>query len=158
EINCVRKHLSAIKGGRLGIACHPARVLTLIVSDVPGDDPTVVASGPTLADPTTAEEALAVLQKYRVSFPPDLARHMRDDETPKPGDPRLARCSYRIVARALDALAAATRAAQARGLRVVSLGELTGEASAVGAAHAARARAEAATSARPCVLISGGET
>jgi hydroxypyruvate reductase len=158
EINCVRKHLSAIKGGRLGSACHPARVLALVISDVPGDDPAVVASGPTLPDPTTGGDALAVLRKYGVEVAPEIARRVRADETPKPGDPRLARAEVRIAARAADALAAAARAASARGLRVVALGEATGEARELGAAHAARARSEAASGARPCVLLSGGET
>src|SRR6266566_685184 len=99
EMNTVRKHLSAIKGGRLAIAASPAPVVTLMISDVPGDDPSVIASGPTVADPTTAAEALAILEKYRIDGPPSVIAHLRrgEDETPKPGDPRFARVENRII-------------------------------------------------------------
>src|SRR5882757_2146501 len=93
EMNTVRKHLSAIKGGRLGAACAPARLVTLMISDVPGDDPSVIASGPTVPDPSTCADALAILQKYSIQEPRAAIEHVRrgHDETPKPGDPRLAR-------------------------------------------------------------------
>ena len=123
-LNCVRKHLSAITGGRLAVAAWPAPVLTLIISDVPGDDPSVVASGPTVADPTTYQAALDVLEQYGIAAPPGVARHLRAGaaggpgapaETPKPDDPRLARARAVVLATAGDALAAA--AARARSAR-----------------------------------------
>jgi glycerate 2-kinase len=168
EMNCVRKHLSAIKGGRLGAACFPARVVTLAISDVPGDDPSLIASGPTTADPTTYAEALAVLARYRVEAPTAVREHLEAgaagarDETPKPGDARLACATTTIVARARDALAAAARAAEAANVAVLDLGsEVQGEACTVAAAHAEMALrlAEREESAQlPCVLLSGGET
>ncbi len=92
DMNCVRKHLSAIAGGRLGAACSPAPVVTFLISDVPGDDPAVIASGPTVADPTTFADARAVAERYRLRLPDAVRRHLEEaaDETPKPGDPRLA--------------------------------------------------------------------
>ncbi|MFC7333600.1 glycerate kinase type-2 family protein [Rhodocista pekingensis] len=157
EINTVRRHLSAIKGGRLAAAAWPARCVTLAVSDVPHDDPAVIASGPTVADPTTVADARAVLAKYGIEPPAAVKAHLArgDDETPKPGDPRLARAAFHLVARPMQALEAAARAARAAGLVPVILGDsLEGEARDLGAAHAALARA-----ARPgTVLLSGGET
>jgi hydroxypyruvate reductase len=170
EINCVRKHLSAIKGGRLGLACRPARVLALLISDVPGDDPGTIASGPTIGDATTAADARAVLARYRISVPPRIARALDsfEAETPLPGDPRLRRCAHVVVATAAGALDAAARAARAAGVEPVVLGaDLQGEARALGAEHAARAKALAAhlrEASRPGgaaprrVLLSGGET
>lgn len=156
DINCVRKHLSAIKGGRLAAAAFPARVATLAISDVPGDDPAVIGSGPTVADPTSYADARRVFTRYALSPPPAVATylHLSRDETPKPGDPRLARGSYRLVARPRDALAAAAAAARAEGMNPVVLGDaIEGEARLVAAHQAALAR----TSAAGTVLLSGGE-
>jgi hydroxypyruvate reductase len=164
EMNCVRKHLSAIKGGRLALACAPARVFTLVLSDVPGDDPAVVASGPTLADPTTAAQALAVLQRYSIDVPQAVLDHLRQPqhETPKLGDPRLARTEARVIATAQDALQAAARHAQSMGLAAHVLSDdIEGEAREVAKVHAAIARHVARRGEpfrRPCVLLSGGET
>lgn len=162
EINCVRKHLSAIKGGRLARACWPARVVTLAISDVVGDDPSVIASGPTAPDPTTFEEARAILDRYGIEPP----RAVRDflaaarDETPKPGDPCFARAEYHVVARARDALDAAAARARAAGLEVVDLGDrVAGEARRAAADHAHRVRElRASHVAREFVVLSGGET
>ncbi|HCN88967.1 MAG TPA: glycerate kinase, partial [Oxalobacteraceae bacterium] len=109
EMNCVRKHLSAIKGGRLALACAPARVVTLLISDVPGDDPGIIASGPTLPDPSTCAEALAILHKYRIEVPDSVRQHLESGagETPKPGDVRFARNTEHVIATAQDALEAA---------------------------------------------------
>jgi len=161
EINCVRKHLSAIKGGRLA-AATPARVLTLAISDVVGDDPSVIGSGPTVPDPSTFEEARAILAKYGIAPPAAVRAHLEAavEETPKPGDPRLARAEYRLVATPKDTLAAAAARAKELGLEPIVLGEsLEGEARAVGAAHARMAREIAADPARkkPSVILSGGE-
>ncbi|WKB55024.1 glycerate kinase type-2 family protein [Eleftheria terrae] len=164
EMNCVRKHLSALKGGRLALACHPARVLTLVISDVPGDDPSVVASGPTLPDASTAAEALAVLQRYGIDVPPAVLAHLRDpeNETPKPGDPRLARNEVRVIATAAQSLDAAAAAARSMGIAAhVLCDDLEGEAREVAKAHAALARQVARHDRpfpRPCLLLSGGET
>ncbi len=165
EINCVRKHLSAIKGGRLAAAAAaPARLLALAISDVPGDDPATIASGPTVADPTTFAEARSVLAKYAIEPPPAVARHLARaaDETPKPGDPRLARAETRIIAAAQDALEAAAQAARAAGVRPLILGDaIEGEAREVARVHAAIARQAAVheqPARPPCVILSGGET
>ena len=156
EINCVRKHLSAIKGGRLGAACHPARVVSLLISDVPGDDPAVIGSGPTVPDPTTFADALAVLQKYGIAEPAAVIQHLERgaDETPKQGDPRLAEAETRIVATPAMALAAAAEAAREAGYEPVILGDaLEGEARALARKHAGLAR----DAAPGTVLLSGGE-
>ncbi len=156
EINCVRKHLSAIKGGRLGAACQPARVVSLLISDVPGDDPAVIGSGPTVPDPTTFGDALAVLQKYEIDEPATLIRHLASgaEETPKAGDPRLAGAETRIVATPAMALAAAAEAAREAGYEPVILGDaLEGEARALARDHAGLAR----DAAPGTVLLSGGE-
>ncbi len=158
ELNTVRKHLSAIKGGRLAAAAWPARTVALLISDVAGDDPAVIGSGPTVADPTRHADALAVIEKYRVAVPaPVLDRlHGDGDETPKPGDARLDRTEARIVADPRRAIEAAARAARGMGLEPVILGDtIEGESRAVAAAQAACAR-EAAGGGR--VLLSGGET
>jgi glycerate 2-kinase len=170
-INCVRKHLSAIKGGRLALAAGPAPVVSLIVSDVPGDDPSVIASGPTVADPTTFAEALEVCERYGVALPGRIAAHLRagaaggpgaPDETPKPGDPRLARASAVVLASASTALAAAAALARSRGLRAIVLGDsIEGEAREVGLRHAEHAiqLLEWSGPDEPStVLLSGGET
>ena len=156
EINCVRKHLSAIKGGRLAAACHPAPVATLSISDVPGDDPAVIGSGPTVPDPTTFDDALAVLRKYRIAGPASVRRHLERgaEETPKPGDPRLARARTRLVATPAMALASAANVSRAAGYAPRVLGDaLEGEARTLARAHAERARAAAPGT----VLLSGGE-
>ena len=156
EINCVRKHLSAIKGGRLGAACHPARVVSLLISDVPGDDPAVIGSGPTVPDPTTFADALTVLRKYGIAEPAALIRHLEDgaEETPKAGAPRLADAETRIVATPAMALAAAAEAAREAGYEPVILGDaLEGEAHVLAREHAGLAR----DAAPGTVLLSGGE-
>jgi hydroxypyruvate reductase len=164
EINCVRKHFSAIKGGRLALACAPAKVVTLLISDVPGDDPGVIASGPTLPDPTTCDDALAVLRKYGIAIPENMERHLTTGagETPKPGDPRFARNTHHVIATAQQALQAAADAARAAGITPYILSDdMEGEARDIGLAHAAIARQVARHGQpfqRPCVLISGGET
>ncbi|MES2297599.1 MAG: glycerate kinase [Pseudomonadota bacterium] len=148
-INCVRRHLSAIKGGRLALACHPARVLTLVVSDVPGDDPAVVASGPTVADGTTARDALAILHKYGIAISAQAQAVLCDPAlaAPAPDDVRLARNSVAVIATAQGALDAAAAAARAAGYATLVLGsDLEGEARVVAREHAALAlRALAAT-------------
>jgi hydroxypyruvate reductase len=160
EINCVRKHLSAVKGGRLALAAQPATVVSLIISDIPGDDPETVASGPTVPDSTTREQALAILHKYEIAIPPAVKTWLESPaaETPKPGHAAFAKGRSRIIARARDALAAAAGEAEAAGLSVIDLGDdIEGEARAVARDHAElalRYRAEK----KSYVLISGGET
>jgi glycerate 2-kinase len=164
EMNCVRKHLSAIKGGRLALACHPARVVTLVLSDVPGDDPSVVASGPTLADPTTADDARRILEKYAIPLSPAV-RALLDDparETPKPGDARLRDSEAVVIATAQEALDAAAAAAVAAGYAPLILSNsIEGEAREVAIVHAGIARQVVLYGQplpRPCVILSGGET
>jgi hydroxypyruvate reductase len=164
EMNCVRKHLSAIKGGRLALACAPARVVTLLISDVPGDDPGMIASGPTLPDPTTCADALAILRKYRIDVPPNVVQHLESGagETPKPDDARFAHNSHQVIATAQQALQAAADTARAAGITPYILSDdIEGEARDIGLMHAALARQVATRNqpfARPCVLLSGGET
>jgi glycerate 2-kinase len=169
EINAVRKHLSAIKGGRLAAAAAPARVVTLAISDVPGDEPAVIASGATVPDPSTFAEARAILAKYAITPPAAVAAHLTAaaEETPKPGDPRLARSSVVLVATPQQALAAAAAAARAAGVTPVVLGDaIEGEAREVGLVHAGIARQAKAGKLivgeravpLPAVLLSGGET
>ena len=156
EINCVRKHLSAIKGGRLAAACHPAPVVTLAISDVPGDDPAVIASGPTVPDPTSFAEASAVLKKYAIEAPANVAEHLQRarTESPKPGDARLEGAEFRLVATPAVALEAAGAVAKKAGYAVRILGDaLEGEAGELARAHAALA----AECAPGTVLLSGGE-
>jgi hydroxypyruvate reductase len=157
EINMVRKHLSAIKGGRLAAAAWPASLLTLAISDVPGDDPAVIASGPTVADPSTFAEARAVLAKYKIAPPHAVRLRLEEatDETPKPGDPRLAQARYVLIASPRLALEAAAARAKAEGYGPVVLGDsIEGEASKIGADHAALvARAKPGQ-----IFLSGGET
>jgi len=160
EINGVRKHLSRVKGGRLAVAAAPAQVVTLVLSDVPGDDPSFVASGPTVADRTTLAAARAILARYRIVPPAGVAAALADpaNETPPPDAPGLAGGVVRVIARARDALDAARALAEGQGCRVTDLGDrLEGEARALGAAHAALARQLAAEGARHLIL-SGGET
>ena len=158
EINCVRKHLSAIKGGRLAAAAAPARVVTLIISDVPGDDPATVASGPTVGDPTTSSNAMAILDHYAINIPPAILAHLSgpDAETPKPNDPIFERVHNIVVASASGSLAAAATVAKEAGFSPRILGDaIEGESRIVGAEQAALA-IEAAGSGD--ALISGGET
>jgi len=164
EMNCVRKHLSRIKGGRLAAACAPARVVTLTISDVPGDDPSVIASGPTVPDASTCAEALAILQRYRIEVPAPVRAALEQGalETPKPGDPRFAGHVVQMIATPQQSLEAAAEAARAAGLNAFILSdEMEGESREVGKVHAALARAVAHRGqpfARPCVILSGGET
>jgi glycerate 2-kinase len=155
EMNCLRKHISALKGGRLAARAFPARLLSLIISDVPGDDPAVIASGPTVADPTTSRDALAVVRKYGLKLPGRVMNFLSspEAETPKPGDPRLARAEARIIAAASLSLEAAARQAESASWNVINLGDrIEGEARLV-------AREQARVSAAPhSVVISGGET
>jgi glycerate 2-kinase len=177
EINCVRKHLSLVKGGRLAEAAHPARVITYIISDVPGDDPSTVASGPTVPDPTTCVDALEILRRYAIEKPVSVIEHLkcgaaetpscvRDGvagyETPKPGDRAFSRDHVIVLATARDAINAAARRALELGVAPVVLGhDLEGEARELGQLHARLAlecRRGQGVTRPPCVLLSGGET
>jgi hydroxypyruvate reductase len=164
EMNCVRRHLSAMKGGRLAAACYPARLVTLLMSDVPGDRPADIASGPTVADATTCADALDLVRRYAIELPGEVRRVLETGagETVKPGDPRLARAEVRMIITPQSALEAAARVARDAGVAPAILGDaIEGEARDVGkvmggiALHVA-ARGE--PFAPPCVLISGGET
>ncbi len=164
EMNCVRRHLSAVKGGRLAAAAHPARVVTLAISDVPGDDPAVIASGPTVPDSTNFAEARALLAHHGIEPPPAVAAHLdkAEDETPKPGDPRLSGDECRMIATPLMALEAMAAEARALGLAPLIMGDaLEGEAREVGTVLAGVARSVRAHGhplPAPAVLLSGGET
>ncbi len=161
EMNCVRKHLSAIKGGRLAIACAPAAVYGLVLSDVPGDDPGVVASGPTVGDSTTLQQARDILQRYKIEVPPAITDYLNDPahETPKPDDPAFTRTQNVVVARAKDALQAAADRARVLGLTPIVLGDdLEGEARELGAEHAAMLTTLRQRHSGPFVVLSGGET
>ncbi|MCW6510842.1 glycerate kinase type-2 family protein [Lichenifustis flavocetrariae] len=164
EMNCVRKHLSAIKGGRLARAIAPARLVTLIISDVPGDDPAVIASGPTVPDSTTLADARMVLAKYGIAVPPHVQSVLEDpaSETPKAGEPCFAGTEVRVISRPQDALLAAADVARAAGVTPVLLGDaIEGESREVGRVMAGIARSCVAHShpaPGPCVLLSGGET
>jgi glycerate 2-kinase len=164
EMNTVRKHLSAVKGGRLAVAAAPAQVVTLAISDVPGDDLSVIASGPTVPDVSTRADAQAVLTKYGIEIPPTVAMHLNDEvsETPKPGDPRFANVTNSLVATPQKSLEAAARVARDAGLLSVILGNaIEGEARDVGIVHAGIARQCGDWGQPleiPCALISGGET
>jgi hydroxypyruvate reductase len=177
DINCVRKHLSAIKGGRLAAAAHPARVVTYLISDVPGDDPSVIASGPTVPDPTTFADALDALGRCGVDAPPAVKARLlagagakslagladaAPEETPKPGDPGFAGDELVVLATAADAMAAAVGAARSAGVTPLLLGDdLQGEARELGAEHARLALACSSGGGPvrpPCVILSGGET
>lgn len=164
EMNCVRKHLSAIKGGRLATRCAPARVVTLLISDVPGDAPEVIASGPTVPDSTTCADALAILARYRIELPPLMRAGLESGtfESPKPGDARFAGHAVHMIATPQQSLEAAAAVARAAGIGAHILSdEIEGESREVGKVHAALARAVArrdAPFAKPCVILSGGET
>jgi hydroxypyruvate reductase len=164
EMNCVRKHLSRIKGGRLAAACAPARVVTLTISDVPGDDPSIIASGPTVPDASTCADALAILQRYAIDVPPALRAALESGamETPKPGDTIFTGHEVHMIATPQQSLQAAADAASAAGLKAYILSdEIEGESREVSKVHAALARAVALKGQpfeKPCVILSGGET
>jgi hydroxypyruvate reductase len=164
EMNTVRKHLSRIKGGRLAAACHPAQVVTLTISDVPGDDPAVIASGPTVPDASTCAQAIAILERYRIALPEPVWAALRTGvlETPKPADPVFQRHSVRMLATPQQSLQAAAEVARLAGLNAYVLSdEIEGESREVGKVHAALARAAARGEGpfqKPCVMLSGGET
>ncbi|CAN7577722.1 glycerate kinase [Aquipseudomonas alcaligenes] len=163
EMNCVRKHLSAIKGGRLAKACWPASVYTYAISDVPGDEATVIASGPTVADPTTSAEALAILARYQIEVPANVRAWLLDprSETVKPGDPVLSRSHFQLIATPQQSLDAAAEKVRAAGLTPIILGDLEGESREVAKVHAGIARQivlHGQPIKPPCVILSGGET
>ena len=164
EMNCVRKHLSAIKGGRLAALCAPARVVTLLISDVPGDAPEIIASGPTVPDASTCADALAILRRYGIELPPAARAGLESGafETPKPGDAVFAGHEVHMIATPQQSLEAAAAAARAAGVAAHILSdEIEGESREVGKVHAALARAVARRGepfAKPCVILSGGET
>jgi hydroxypyruvate reductase len=164
EMNCVRKHLSSIKGGRLAAACAPARVVTLLISDVPGDAPEVIGSGPTVADSSTCADALRILQRYSIDIPPAARAGLEGGafETPKPGDARFAGHQVHMIATPQQSLEAAAALARKQGVDAHILSdEIEGESREVGKVHAALARAVAHRGqpfAKPCVILSGGET
>jgi hydroxypyruvate reductase len=164
EMNCVRRHLSAVKGGRLAKACHPGQVVTLLISDVPGDNPMDIASGPTVPDPTTCEDALSILARYDIAVPQNLMDILKSGvgETVKPTDPVFARCTTHIVAAPQMALEASAEVARRAGFHAHILGDsIEGEARDVGKVMAGIAR-QIVTHQQPfhapCVLLSGGET
>lgn len=164
EMNCVRRHLSAIKGGRLAAACHPARVVTLLISDVPGDNACDIASGPTVGDATTCADALAILQRYGMALSANVKEILTSGrgESIKPNDPRLAGIDTRLIATPQMALEAAARVAQSEGIKPHILGDsVEGEAREVGkvmAALALQVTRHGQPFETPCVLLSGGET
>ena len=159
EINTVRKHLSRIKGGRLARRAEPARVVTLAISDVPGDDPAVIGSGPTVPDPTTLADARAIVARYRLDLPDVVTRALADpnNESPKPNEPVFATTEFKLIARPADAFRAAEREARKLGYEPVMLGDrIEGEARNIAAGHAARALA-LQQQGRRVVILSGGE-
>ncbi|MGJ3258441.1 MAG: glycerate kinase type-2 family protein [Rhodospirillales bacterium] len=164
EMNTLRKHISAIKGGRLTAAAHPARVLSILISDVPGDDPAVIGSGPTVPDPTSFADALAVVEKYGLELPESVMRHLNEaaSETPKPGDALFDGNEVIFAAKPDKSIEAAAEVARQAGYGVVDLGDrVEGEAREVGREHARLAlacKAGDGPEAAPCVILSGGET
>lgn len=159
EINTVRKHLSRIKGGRLAVAAQPARIITLAISDVPGDDPAIIGSGPTVPDPSTLAEARAIAERRRLELPRSVGQALAHggNESPKPGHPAFAGAEYRLIARPADAFRACEAAVRAAGYDYVMLGDrLEGEARLVARDHAAMARAFQAAG-RRAIIVSGGE-
>jgi glycerate 2-kinase len=159
EINTVRKHLSRIKGGRLARHAHPASIVTIAISDVPGDDPSAIGSGPTVPDPTTLADARAIVSKYRLTLPDAVTRALNDpkNESPKPADPAFSGSQFKLAARPADAMGAAEAAVRAAGYECISLGDrVEGEARDVAAAHASLAR-ELRAQGKQAVIISGGE-
>lgn len=163
DINCVRKHLSGIKGGRLARACYPAQLITFAISDVPGDHPAIIASGPTVADTASSAEALAILQRYDITVGTHILEWLQisDSETLKADDPVFAGSQFHLIATAQTSLEAAARAARKAGLEVLLLGDnIEGEAREVARAQAtlALARQHGEQSRSPCLILSGGET
>lgn len=164
EINCVRKHLSAIKGGRLAVAAQPAQLVSLVISDVPGDDLSVIASGPTVADPTTRNQALQILERYDLNVEPHVIKWLQNEasETPKPGDARLSRVQNVLITTPQRSLEAAAGCALAHGVQPLILGDaIEGAALECAKVHAGIALScvvHAQPAKPPCVLISGGET
>lgn len=163
EINCVRKHLSAVKGGRLAAACSPAQIVTLAISDVPGNDVSSIASGPTVADATSSDMALDILQRYGLGVPGNVMKHLKSPlaETPKPGDPVFNNTSFDVLASSDDAMNAAARLARDFDIEPLVLGDLQGDAAELAQEHAALTKKIVSGSGPvqpPCVLISGGET
>ncbi len=163
EMNCVRKHLSAIKGGRLAKASWPATVYTYAISDVPGDEATVIASGPSVGDPTTSAQALAILEHYQIEVPANVRAWLQDprSETVKPGDPCLSRSHFQLIATPQQSLDAAAKRALEAGITPLILGDLEGESREVAKVHAGIARQvvlHGQPIQPPCVILSGGET
>ena len=164
EMNCVRRHLSTIKGGRLAAACHPAKLVTLMISDVPGDDPIDIASGPTVPDPSTCVDALAIIDRYKIGLPNGMRERLEsgEGETVKPGDERLENIETRMITAPQIALVAAAQVALDAGITPYILGDsLEGEARDLGLAMAGIARQVVVHQQpfkTPCVLLSGGET
>jgi hydroxypyruvate reductase len=163
EMNCVRKHLSAIKGGRLARAAAPARVVALMISDVPNDDLSVIASGPTVPDPTTRQDALAVIAKYKIDAPAAVLKHLSSPEceTPKPGDAIFERVQNILIATPQGSLDAAAAVARQAGYTPCILGDLEGESRDVALVHAGIAKQIALHGQPfqpPVAIISGGET
>jgi hydroxypyruvate reductase len=164
EMNCVRKHLSRIKGGRLAAACAPAKVVTLTISDVPGDDPSIIASGPTVPDPSSCADALDILQRYNIEVSALVLNALQQGafETPKPGHDLFNSNQVHLIATPAQSLQAAAALVESKGLRAYVLSdEIEGESREVGKVHAALARASAkgmGPFVRPCVILSGGET
>ena len=159
EINTVRKHLSRIKGGRLAQRAYPARVVSVAISDVPGDDPAIIGSGPTVPDASTLEQSRAIVERYRLDLPESVVRALHDgsNETPKPGNPIFARTSFSLATRPADVFDRVEEAVRAAGYESILLGtQIEGDARTVAAAHAQRAR-ELAASSRRAVILSGGE-
>ncbi|RMI17816.1 glycerate kinase type-2 family protein [Sinorhizobium meliloti] len=163
-MNAVRKHVSLIKGGRLAAAAHPARVVSLVVSDIPGDDAALVASGPTIADAASREDALKIVERYRLALPEKVMRWLASAaaDAPRPSDPRFARNEVQLIASAGVSLEAAASRARAAGIEAVILSDaIEGEARDVGLVHAAIARETALRGRpfpKPALLLSGGET
>ena len=164
EMNCLRRHLSAVKGGRLAAACYPAKLTTLLISDVPGDNPMDIASGPTVVDPTTREDALEIVRRYKLDLPPSVMAALQSEasESIKPGDERLAKVETHIVAAPQIALEAAAKVALEANITPHILGDsLEGEAREVGIIHAGITRQVASKEQpfrKPCLILSGGET
>ncbi len=164
EINCVRKHLSGIKGGRLALACAPAKVVTLLISDIPGDDPGIIASGPTLPDPTSCADALAIMRKYQIGVPNHIIQYLESGkgESVKPDNPIFAFHESHIIATAQDALEAAAALARSKGIMPYILSDcIEGESRDIAKMHAAIALqvvGKGQPFTKPCVILSGGET
>ncbi|MEW6597674.1 MAG: glycerate kinase [Pseudomonadota bacterium] len=163
-MNTIRKHVSAIKGGRLALAAYPARLVSLVVSDIPGDDPALVSSGPTIPDASTRRDALRYVETYGIRLPPAVLAHLETAaaDAPRPDDPRLARNEAHVIASATASLEAAARVAEQQGIQTVILSaSIEGEARDVGAVHAAIAREVALRDRpfrKPVLILSGGET